>query len=140
MNTSIETLPALCTPLAVEVTPVGSRVTCNPPPTDTDADFLVYLMPGTEAEYERELFAEGFGSDGSRPDNETQMGGNFWSYSFNCQGTRVNVIATSDAEWHEKFKLASDTAKALNLLDKQDRITLFQAILYGNRHIRQDAS
>jgi hypothetical protein len=48
----------------------------------------------------------------------------------------VNIIATSDAAWHEKFKLASDTAKVLNLLDKQDRITLFQAILYGNRHER----
>lgn len=133
---SIETLPALITPLALEVTPVGSRVTCNPPPTDTDIDFLVLLTIGTEPQYEQELLAAGWEHDGSRPENsETQMGnGYWWSFSMWHYGTRVNVIATADRDWHAKFKLASDTAKALNLLNKQDRITLFQAILYGNRH------
>ena len=135
----IEHMPALCEPLPKLVTAVGSRVTCNPPPTDTDADFLVLVDESDFAQYERNLFKYGFGSDGSRPDNETQMGGNFWSYSMDHEGTRVNLIVTRDFDWHGKFILATNTAKALNLLSKQDRITLFQAILYGN-HPKQDDS
>lgn len=131
---SIETLGALCTPLALSVDAVGSRVTCNPPPTDTDADFLVLLARGTEPQYESELLAAGWEHDGSKPENsETQMGpGYWWSFSLWHEGTRVNVIATADLDWHTKFRLASDVAKALNLLMKWERITLFQAILYGN--------
>ena len=43
-----------------------------------------------------------------------------------------NLIVTADPEFYERFVGATTTAKALGLTRKADRITLFQALLYGN--------
>lgn len=45
----------------------------------------------------------------------------------------VNLIVTQDNKFYDRFMAATSVAKRLNLLDKADRIALFQAVLYGNR-------
>lgn len=56
----------------------------------------------------------------------------FSSYVKNNDGTPENLIITSSQVFHQRFLAASSVAKRLNLLEKSDRIALFQAVLYGN--------
>ena len=119
----------LVAPHCLILTPVGSRVTCNPPPVDTDADFLA-LVEDMEA-FREALFKFEFVMDGSELLDAAQppdVADRFSSYSFG----EINIIATCDAAFHRKFLAASSVAKRLNLLNKEDRIALFQAVLYGN--------
>lgn len=110
---------------------VGSRVTCNPAPTDTDQDILVlvsdmwgfrdYILDGSDP----------YGLDGSMIlDSQFPLEADdrFSSYS---KGD-VNLIVTEDPVFYQKFIAASSVAKRLNLLQKPDRLALFQAVLYGN--------
>ena len=110
--------------------PVGSRRTCNPPPTDTDDDYLV-LVKDHEWFRVQVLGELGFyllGSaivDAAEPlDAEDR----FSSYMLG----ETNLIVTQDENFFNKFIAATSVAKRLNLLQKPDRIALFQAVLYGN--------
>lgn len=112
-----------------EFFPCGSRVTCMPPPTDTDEDWLV-LVEDMES-FRFAVLAQGFEIGGSLfLDAEAPLDAEdrFSSYSLG----EVNIIATEDPTFFFKFKVATSVAKRLNLLDKADRIALFQAVLYGN--------
>ena len=101
--------------------PVGSTVTCNPPPQGTDKDYL-YLV--SDAEVAKQALAEkGFLIEGNG-----YCGDHFTSY----RRGNTNLIVTSDENFYNKFLLATRVAKKFNLLRKEDRVTLFQAILYGN--------
>lgn len=111
--------------------PVGSRVTCDPAPTDTDEDFLVLVTPETFADFELALCLQGFEFGGSR----IHAGGcllgdesSFQSYTLGAE----NVIVTASEAFFNRFMAATSVAKRLNLLDKSDRIALFQAVLYGS--------
>ena len=106
--------------------PVGSRVTCNPPPTDTDEDFLALV--NNEAEAWEYLEVMGF-ETGTDADYDG-MASNFISFK---RGT-TNIIVTSDEQWFDKFMAATHVAKRLNLLKKSDRIAVFQAVLYSNTY------
>jgi hypothetical protein len=121
----LEALPGL-----ISVTPVGSRVTCNPPPTDTDLDLLVLVDICQRSEALAMLSLLGFGHDGSDISDKLDFDAdsNFKSYS---RG-EVNLIVTCDEDFHQRFLAASSVAKRLNLLKKDDRVALFQAVLYGN--------
>ncbi len=112
---------------------VGSRVTCNPPPTDTDDDWL-YLVANIE-EFVQSFKKDGFYVDGSL------MGGNVVAENEVCKHglfvsmkhpvDDVNLIATSDREFFQRFLAATAVCRRLNLMNKADRIDLFQAVLYG---------
>lgn len=123
-----ETPPiAFLADIAIEIAPVGSRVTCDPAPTDTDEDWLVLIR---ETDFHAAISAmsqAGFTLDNPnnhyRPEQSTF---NSWRGPNN-----VNLIVTSDREWHSRFLVATAVAKRLNLLAKADRIELFQAVLYG---------
>lgn len=109
---------------------VGSRETCNPPPQDTDQDVLVLIQPGVSPVIGR-LFEHGFEVDGSRIEDAAshlRSDGTFQSFS---KGD-LNFIVTCDPTFYARFMAATSVAKRLNLLDKADRIALFQAVLYGN--------
>jgi len=108
---------------------VGSRVTCDPPPTDTDADYLVLV--------DRDAFQD-FG-DALEIDAGYEMGGSgdapAWIEDEHFRSYRlgdVNVIVTDSTEFHKRFLAASSVARKFNLLQKPDRVALFQAVLYGN--------
>lgn len=113
------------------IEPVGSRVTCNPPPMDTDEDWLVYLPPGEFAIFEETLImGMHFEFGGSRIHSGGCLVGDKDSFQSYTLG-QINVIATASEEFFDKFMQATHEAKRLNLLSKSDRIALFQKILYG---------
>lgn len=101
---------------------VGSRYTCNPPPLDTDEDYLVLVSGDPYAE----LMQAGFDQDGSPEFYTGNDAGGFRSW----RKGNLNVITTESHEFYGKFMKATHLAKRFNLLEKRDRIALFQVILY----------
>lgn len=106
---------------------VGSRITCNPPPTDTDYDYLV-LGPPDEGSKLHDFITEFKFAHEGQPENELYLECDFGSYRKDL----INLIVCEDSDFYDHFKLATDIAKYLNLMEKLDRIILFQAILYRN--------
>lgn len=105
-----------------DIKAVGSRVTCNPAPTDTDEDWLIFsehieMFIG-------DCIERGFVDEGNYADS------NFRSLR---QGPN-NLIVTDRKEFYDRFVLATHVCKTLNVLDKQDRIVVFQAILYQKEY------
>lgn len=110
---------------------VGSRVTCNPAPTDTDQDILVLVSDMWGFRDYILGDSESYALDGSMildAQLPLEADDRFSSYS---KGD-VNLIVTEDPVFYQKFIAASSVAKRLNLLQKPDRLALFQAVLYGN--------
>jgi hypothetical protein len=101
---------------------VGSRVTCDPAPTDTDEDYVVYTE--NLSTLVGDCIEQGFTHEGS------YAGSAFVSLR---QGP-TNLIITDRKEFFNKFILATHVCKTLNVLDKQHRIVVFQAILYGKEY------
>jgi hypothetical protein len=111
--------------------PVGSRITCNPPIMDTDQDYLVLFKDGKTTDgVATALLIAGWHFDGSRVERADSSLNESQFCSLSLAG--VNLIFTSSAVFFGRFLAASSVAKRLNLLDKADRIALFQAVLYGN--------
>jgi len=113
--------------LATSVVPVGSRVTCFPAPVGTDEDYLVLVPFGKVGQLESLLLERGWSVGGSIVVGDTTMMEGFKSWKHGD----LNIIATSSHECHGKFMLATRIATRLNLMNKGDRIALFQTILYN---------
>jgi hypothetical protein len=124
----MKTPPATKTPI-ISMTPVGSRETCVPPPTDTDQDWLVLIEPEQWNPLCEELQVEWvFGGSLIRPEeHRSKPEERFWSW---VRG-EDNLIVTDSPLFHQRFLAASSVAKRLNLLMKGDRVALFQAVLYS---------
>lgn len=107
---------------------VGSRITCSPAPVDTDEDWLVLIKgEGSHvSEVTNLLYAAGFREEGS-PELYMGMEDSFVSWRLGD----INVIVTHSGPFYSKFMVATELAKQFNLLDKRDRILLFQGVLYG---------
>jgi hypothetical protein len=107
--------------------PVGSRVTCNPAPTDTDEDWLV--LTTDMRRFRDVVFGAGYKLSGSEVRDASvplDSSDRFSSYML----VDVNLIVTQDPIFFGKFLAATNVAKRFNLLEKRDRITLFQCALY----------
>ena len=109
----------------LQMTQVGSTATCNPAPTDTDVDVLV-LIQGDMGHFEMLCKEAGMNHDGSE---QYESDG---SYFRSFRKDKLNLIFTNDPVFHRKFLCASALAKKFNLLNKEDRISLFKAVLYGD--------
>lgn len=98
--------------------PTGSAFTCDPPTAAKDIDFHVLTadIDGLEAE----LVAGGWEVGGSG----TQGMATVYSY----RKGPFNIIAVVDHEFFTRLALATDLAKRFNLLSKDDRIALFEAV------------
>lgn len=107
------------------VEPVGSRVTCSPAPVDTDEDYLC-LVPDEDGA-SAHLEAMGFTQDGMPEFYTGNDAGGFRSF----RRGDVNVVTTNSQGFFNQFMTATELAKRFNLLEKADRIALFQAVLYG---------
>ena len=118
-------------PFTLSITPVGSRVTCDPAPTNTDRDWLVLVDKENESKLWDYLSTNQWELGGSLPDDEnnTLPDDRFMSFTKGVE----NIITTNSVVFHRKFLAATSVAKRLNLLDKDDRIALFQALLYSNQ-------
>lgn len=98
--------------------PTGSRYICNPAPKDTDNDTVI-LVNGFY-DYDTILRDDGWEDCGPDYDNV----GEFRAY----RKGEENYIVTEDPEFYDSYVKATEGAKALNLLKKEDRIALFQAV------------
>jgi hypothetical protein len=109
--------------------PVGSRVTCNPPPTDTDQDILCLV----EEEEEETLFMwieqRGWDFEG---DKKYDME-NFTSYRKTIEGTEWNLIITTKPEWFDAFMDATRECKEKNVPTKEGRIAVFETHIPKNK-------
>lgn len=115
--------------LGCAVDPCGSRVTCRPAPMNTDEDWLVdihWSFWSKAAAVRSVLVDHGFRKEGKTYEGQGQA---FESW----RKGEVNLIVTPDAEFARKHRLATHVCKKLNLLNKEDRVLVFQAILYGAR-------
>jgi len=101
---------------------VGSRVTCSPAPMNTDQDYLALVV----GDPYQTLTEAGFTQDGSPEFYTGSDKGGFRSW----RRGDVNIITTEDGVFYDKFMKATYLAKRFNLLNKADRIALFQVILY----------
>jgi len=110
-----------------DISPAGSRVTCSPPPADTDADFLVLILPHDVAGCMARLSMMIWIWEGSREHYQNQAQDSFMPFR---KGS-VNLLVSANAEWGRRHKAATFVCTRLNLMNKDDRVTLFQAVLYG---------
>ena len=109
---------------------VGSTITCDPPVTGTDIDVLV-LVKERDASTLGKL---GFDLENGGAHYEPSEGDfNSWRRG------DLNLIVTDSLGFYNAFFLATKVAKTLNLLRKEDRVTLFQAVLYRRHHAPQAA-
>ena len=103
----------------------GSSVICSPPVLDTDIDFVICTT--SYGKLDNFLTANEFKQ--SCADEEEY---DLESEGFECyRKGNINLIVTEDYTWYKKWVLATNVAKKLNLLKKEDRILLFKAVLYG---------
>lgn len=116
----------------------GSRFICNPAPEGTDDDWVILVSHTTDAALE--LRGDGFSYGGSIPPS----GSSFLSLKrtvydsttgndgrLTVTSDTVNAIITSDMMWYHKMKAATSIARRLNLLNKEDRVALFAAVIEG---------
>jgi hypothetical protein len=116
--------------LCVEFHEVGSRVTCDPPVTDTDHDWL--CLTNDWREFINVAVRDGFSVGGSVPSELEQRKEVTLFTSLRRERDAMNLIVTDSPEFAKRFMAATSVAKRLNLRVKEDRIALFQAVLYGN--------
>jgi len=105
----------------------GSQAICEPPPAESDTDYLVFAPSekacsdavATAAEHD-------FNWEGSEHYQHCALN-TFMSW----RKEKLNLIITRNEDFAQKHRLATKVCKKLNLLNKDHRITVFQAILYG---------
>lgn len=106
--------------------PVGSRETCSPPPDDGDYDYLCLVV--NREEFVKEAAKYGF-TDETVQTPEKYLG---TSRRFtSLRRGELNLIASDDEAFIQEFRAATSIAKKFNLLKRDDRVALFQAVLYG---------
>ena len=108
---------------------VGSRITCNPPPKDTDEDVL--LLTDDLNTFIGDCIEVGFTRDGDAT-------ASYPTEFVSLRNGTMNFIITDTEEFFKKFMLATHVCKSLNVLLKAHRICVFQAILYGKEFETQE--
>lgn len=105
----------------------GSAVICNPPVLNSDKDFIICATnPRLLIEFlVKNNFEVSLNNDGKYKFNPDD--------GITClRRDEVNLVVTVSRDFYLKFVEATDLAKKLNLLEKSQRIALFQYVLYGN--------
>jgi len=101
--------------------PTGSRYICTPAVLNTDDDYVVLAKQG----WSKELEDKGFTY--TPTDVEYDSMGEFTS----VRKGDINYIVTENPVFFERFRAATELAKTLNLQNKNERVRLFQLVLYG---------
>jgi len=110
----------------------GSSVICNPPVLDTDIDFVIKSkdVDILKDYLTRELRFNVMSGEESETNYEGLNNGSEYFYSL--KKDNINIMLVQDESFFIKWLNATLLAKKLNLLKKEDRITLFQYVLYDN--------
>lgn len=105
--------------------PTGSSFICDPPVTDTDIDYVLFVA--NKAEICTHLIENGWTFCGNKayinPDN------NFLA----VRNGNLNYILVDTEYTFDQWEAATLLAKHRNLLKKEERITLFRNIFKGQR-------
>jgi hypothetical protein len=122
-----ELLPFIGLGTIESIEPCGSRVTCDPPPADTDEDFLVKVKSDDKSvsEIVNNLIELGYQWEGG--EHYQMAAETFMSW----RRDKINLIVTRSPVFATRHRAATSVCKRLNLQNKADRIALFQAVLYG---------
>ena len=119
-------------PSGAIIVPVGSRVTCNPPPMDTDEDYLVLVKDKGLAIDGLKALGFEYSADPKKVAEYEEMNKSAqWSFTSLWFGD-VNYIVTDSEFFFERFLTATHVCKALNLLRKEDRVMVFEAVRGGS--------
>ena len=122
-----EILEKLKYKFSCDVVQTGSRAICNPPPQDTDDDYLVYQdIPFANQGGEIEIFLD---ANGFMPETEEYEGDETMFSSW--RRGKLNIILTDSHSFAQRHIAATKVCRELNLLEKAQRIMVFQAVLYG---------
>lgn len=103
--------------------PYGSRYTCDPAPIDTDDDTIVWVKEFPNPDKMKEL---GWEIDGKDVYGDTY----FQSYRREFK----NLVMVEDKTVYLRCVAAALLCKQLNLLKKEERVTVHQWILNGYHH------
>lgn len=105
------------------VYPCGSRVTCDPPPENTDEDWLVLFHD-----------CESMSDAVDRLERERHFTSETHNYSgvqfYSMRLGSLNLLLTADEDFYRRHRRATALCTRLNLMDKADRVALFQTVLY----------
>ena len=96
----------------------GSKVICNPPPTDTDTDYCVLVRSISEFVDDNDSAWE-FGKSDYVGEGTTFT---------TCRRGDYNLLLFSDKAEYGACRGATALAKHLNIMDKAKRYALFEAV------------
>ncbi len=109
---------------AIDWRPTGSRYICDPPVLDTDQDWIVFVNSLTSFAVALGKAVPGF--------EEGESCAECPSFISIRLPPDVNLIATDRWWFYQKYVVATEVAKRLNLLRKPDRILLFDSVIFGS--------
>ena len=121
----------------------GSHITCNPPPNNPDSefDFVVVIPPSEKLTHAGEnakvsdivgvLEEAGFVWEGNEHYQQL-IGTDFMSFRLD----NLNLIVTASELFAMRHRAATYVCTCLNLMNKWERILVFQAVLYGTKWIK----
>jgi predicted nucleotidyltransferase len=118
----------------IQISAVGSQTSVSPPPPieESDTDILVLVKEDKFEEFQDSVLDDDYdypiGTDHdyehAKEWDEEMIFVTFRNFD------DVNLIVTTSQKFYNRFVLANQTCKYLNLKGKDDRIAVFQAILY----------
>ncbi len=98
--------------------PTGSNYICNPPVEDTDIDTMYFVKDLYEAD--RIILAEGW----TACDKGEYDISNWRAY----RKGKYNALITDNYNHYIRFEAATELAKKYNLLEKEERIEIFEIV------------
>lgn len=124
----IEEVKAL--PFVITSHPTGSNYVCSPPVTNTDRDFVVLVNSVGHTEVVLALSELGY-VWGAEADKTYGPGQEMMCFRKGVGEGSINLIVVKSPSLYSKWLAATEVAKSLNLLEKGQRVKLFQYVLYG---------
>ena len=103
--------------------PTGSSYICNPPVTNTDVDEMFLVDDLQEVNFQ--LTGLGWTKCGLEEETYQDKPSHWAAY----RKENMNALLTTDLKYFMDFFKATEEAKHLNLLNREDRVALFQKIL-----------
>ena len=111
--------------------PTGSNYICNPPVTNTDVDEMFLVDDLQEVNFQ--LTGLGWTKCGLEEETYQDKPSHWAAY----RKENMNALLTTNLKYFMDFFKATEEAKHLNLLNKEDRVALFQKILGEKPQIKK---
>lgn len=110
----------------------GSNYTVDPPVTNTDIDFLVFIREDDQGHFLCGLSEEGWDECSSKTAEGRELyklDPNYSSTWYSMRKDKFNIIVSWDWQWYCRAIAATELCRVLNIKDKQGRCDTF-------RHVR----